>query len=106
MEPGDVDVESMIDWDDKNANEQLEQLKKMKQWFFDNFEGPVHHCPSNGAEGGYQFIHGGPHSAEEKLREEFEGSIPENLIAKLAHKLSLGDDWSSVQSEDNPESLT
>ncbi len=99
MEPEDVDVESMIDWDDKDANEQLKQLKKMKYWFFENFEDPVHNCPHNTAEGGYQFIHGGPHSAEEKLREEFEDTADEKLIEKLAAKLSQGDNWSSIPSE-------
>jgi hypothetical protein len=102
MEPEDLDVESMIDWDDKDANEQLNQLKKMRGWFFENFEDPVHNCPYNGAEGGYQFIHGGPHSAEQKLREEFEGTVPEELIGKLAAKLSQGDDWSSIPSEGDP----
>lgn len=105
MEPEDVDVESLIDWDDKDANEQLNQLQKMKGWFFENFEDPVHSCPRDSAEGGYQFIHGGPHSAEEKLREEFEGKVPEKLIAELAAKLSEGDDWASVPSEEVPESL-
>ena len=95
MEHDDLDLDALVDEDAPDAADQKEKLTRMADWFFTKFEDPVHRCPYNGAEGGYQFIHG-QYSAEEQLREHFEGKMPEALISKLADKLSLGDDWSGT----------
>lgn len=48
------------------------QKEVMKAWFFRNFEDPAESTPHNSAEGGYQYIWGGPYDADEELRSEFE----------------------------------
>lgn len=63
------------------------QIEIMRTWFFSNYQDPVHECPYNGREGGYQYIHGGPYIAEEELSEEFSNIIDDDVIEKLASEL-------------------
>lgn len=64
------------------------QREAMEQWFRQNFEDPAECCPYESAEGGYQFIYGGPYEADEVLREEFEGIVREAVLNELADELS------------------
>jgi hypothetical protein len=63
------------------------QKQVMRAWFFENYEDPVVSCPHDSGEGGYQYIWGGPYDAEEELRSEFEGVVPEDVILELASEL-------------------
>ena len=67
----------------------------MVEWFGANYEDPANRLPYESAEGGYQWIWGGPYNAEEELREQFEGLVPESLIGELVAQIE-GDglyDW-------------
>jgi hypothetical protein len=49
-----------------------EAVKLIKQWFFTNFEDPVHNTPhADGSEGGYQYIWGGPYDTDDVIRNVF-----------------------------------
>ena len=64
------------------------QREVMKVWFYSHFEDPVHSCPYNSGEGGYQFIYGGPYEAGEELQQEFSGILSDDVIEELAEDLT------------------
>ena len=71
------------------------QVEAMREWFFQNFEDPAESTPYETAEGGYQFIWGGPYDPREQLDEEFGGIVPDDVIEELADKLSdIAIEWS------------
>src|ERR1035441_5532877 len=71
------------------------KLQVMKAWFYENYEDPVNCLPYESAEGGYQYIYGGPYEPSEVLQDEFGGFVPDNLIEKLASDLSdISFEWS------------
>jgi len=48
-----------------------EMIEIMVKWFFENFEDPAEETPFESAEGGYQYIWGGPYDANEELQDAF-----------------------------------
>jgi hypothetical protein len=52
----------------------------MVEWFFDNFEDPVHATPW---EGDYVYIWGGPYDANEELEDAFGDKLEEQFGEKL-----------------------
>jgi hypothetical protein len=90
----------------KSADPEL-QKEAMQVWFYSRFEDPVHSCPYNSQEGGYQFIYGGPYEADEELQNEFSGIVPDGVIDELADELQNEcSEWSgdsSVRSDDFTE---
>ena len=71
------------------------QIEVMRHWFENNYEDPVHSCPYITAEGGYQYIWGGPYDAQEELDNEFSGIVPDEIIQELAHDLwDISATWS------------
>lgn len=72
------------------------QQEVLKTWFHRNFEDPAESTPHNSAEGGYQYVWGGPYDADEELRNEFEPlGIPDEVIAEVVEELTKGGlyDW-------------
>jgi len=65
-----------------------QQLETMEAWFRTRYEDPAEHMPYESREGGYLWIWGGPYDAEDELRSEFEGTVPEDVIEELASTLS------------------
>jgi hypothetical protein len=63
------------------------QLEVMEAWFRQNFEDPAQQTPYESAEGGYQYIWGGPYDAKEELTHEFSGVVPDQVIERLAVRL-------------------
>ena len=59
------------DADELDLSEENTQVRTMVLWFLANYEDPVENTPYDSAEGGYQFIHGGPYEAREELRAQF-----------------------------------
>lgn len=65
---------------------QLKRLGRAKQleyvlyWFWRNFEDPVHQTPHDSADGGYQYIWGGPYDAQEQLWDEFGDIVSEERL--------------------------
>jgi len=67
--------------------ERDDQLDAMRQWFYENYEDPVHSCPHDSEEGGYQFVYGGPYEAGEELNGEFGGLVDDDVIEELTDEL-------------------
>jgi hypothetical protein len=80
------------------------QKEVMRAWFYSQYQDPVHCCPYNSAEGGYQFIYGGPYDAQEELEAEFDGVANPEVIAELADELSdEGAEWSGYDDSSGME---
>lgn len=48
-----------------------DQVRLVQEWFFENFEDPVHNTPYETREGGYQYIWGGPYDARDEIGSSF-----------------------------------
>jgi hypothetical protein len=92
-----------------------EKREVMLEWFGANYEDPVHRLPYESAEGGYQWVWGGPYSAEEELRDIFEGFVPRTLIAEVVEEVESDGlfDWAPtprrgdyVADDDDSDSLS
>ncbi len=62
------------------------RIEAMIEWFNDNFEDPAQRTPFNTAEGGYQWIWGGPYDAREELSAQFPDE-DEAIIAAAVKRL-------------------
>jgi len=95
------DAEGMITASELKKMSPEIQTDVMEDWFYEHFQDPVDCCPYDGAEGGYQFLRGGPYIPEEELQNEFEGIVPDEVIDKLANKLwNISAEW---EGQDKPE---
>ena len=73
----------------------------MIEWFHHNYDDPAHHTPYISAEGGYQYIWGGPHDAREELDGMFGGLVPEQLIGEAVEEVETETDvWVPVDKGD------
>ena len=64
-----------------------EQVHVMVDWFHAHFEDPAHRTPYETREGGYQWIWGGPHSANEELQDEFSQVIDFDVIQEAVRQI-------------------
>ena len=79
-----------------------QQRQVMESWFRSRYEDPAQDTPYDSEEGGYVWISGGPFDAQDELRGEFEGIVPDEVIAQLADHLSgESPEWAPVASEDD-----
>ena len=58
-----------------------EQVRLMVDWFYERFEDPANRMPYDSREGGYQWIWGGPHDANEELQNEFSPTRPHRKVS-------------------------
>lgn len=81
-----------------------DQLIAMKEWFLAHYCDPAKRTPYNSREGGYQFIHGGPHDPAEELPDRFSGIVHDNLIEQIVNEMhaEVGDEWAPLH-EDPPD---
>lgn len=78
-----------------------EQVKHLKEWFFTNFEDPANQTPYESAEGGYQYIWGGPYQAQDELYDRFGPTISAEAIdAAIADIESDGWEWAPTDISD------
>jgi len=63
------------------------QVAVMVAWFNGRYEDPAHETPYESAEGGYQYIWGGPYDAKEELFDEFGDLIDEAVIDEAVAKV-------------------
>ncbi|WP_140162513.1 hypothetical protein [Billgrantia desiderata] len=83
----------LSDFEDMSREEQMET---MRAWFLENYEDPVERTPYESREGGYIYIWGGPFNAYDELS-IFGGYVPDDVIEKLAHDLSMEcPEWTSA----------
>jgi hypothetical protein len=78
----------------RRANRKI-QRKVMETWFYHKFERPDM-LPYESAEGGYQWIWGGPYDPRDELEGEFGGTLPEKVIDEFAKELeTISYEWSA-----------
>lgn len=86
-----------------------EKREVMLAWFGQNYEDPAQRTPYESAEGGYQYLYGGPFDAHEELGDEFYDVAPEKLIREVAEGLERESyewthtpEWDDYDDEDPP----
>ena len=85
-----------------------EQLTAMREWFHARFCDPACSTPYNSREGGYQFIHGGPHSPDEELHSRFGGIVSVDVIDGAVADIEAagGDEWAPILHEPDEDDWT
>lgn len=79
-------------------DEKEAQKKEMRDWFFERYDDPIDCCPYESAEGGYQWIWGGPYRAQDILESEFSDVFSGEVIDELVEELNR----KSLQWSGNP----
>ncbi|HEX8583124.1 MAG TPA: hypothetical protein VF680_01780 [Allosphingosinicella sp.] len=70
------------------------RVEAIKEWFYENFEDPVHAMPYNGREGGYLYIHGGPFEAADQIWGAFAGAAEDDEIEEAIDDIDAeGSEW-------------
>src|SRR6202034_3947737 len=82
----DEDMRALTPSQLRRASREIKK-KAMDIWFRQNYSDPVDVCPYESAEGGYQFIWGGPYEPMDELFTEFSGLVPQDLIEEVAQEL-------------------
>jgi hypothetical protein len=80
----------------------------LKEWFLSNFEDPAENTPYESAEGGYQYIWGGPYDARDQIEGNFGDQISQEIIDEVVDNLqSVAWDWAPnsnrIYDEDPPD---
>jgi hypothetical protein len=92
------------DPEDSDARESDESaIEEMIEWFHQNYEDPANRVPYESAEGGYQWIYGGPETPEEALGDNFGSVYRDDLIEQAATKITDDSgiyDWSPIPGPD------
>lgn len=65
------DIDFGLQHEPPDDGERQARIDTLVEWFFERFEDPAHRLPYETAEGGYQWIYGGPYDAREQLEENF-----------------------------------
>jgi hypothetical protein len=79
------------------------KIEKMVEWFYQNFEDPVNRTPYESAEGGYQYIWGGPYDANDEIGSKFGGLVPDEWIEQAVNEVQKDGiyDWAPVHRDDD-----
>lgn len=64
------------------------KVEAMVQWFYENYEDPAVRMPYESAEGGYQWIWGGPYDALEQIGDQFSDVSDEAAIEEAAAEIT------------------
>jgi len=72
------------------------RIDALVEWFFERYEDPAHRLLHLSAEGGYQWIHGGPYDARDILADNFSDELGGILEAAIDQIEAEGTDWSPV----------
>lgn len=86
------------------------KVEVMVQWFHENYEDPAVRTPYESAEGGYQWIWGGPHDAREEISDQFADLVDEDDIEAAVQEIEEDGlvEWAPKESPDDydpPEEL-
>ena len=73
-------------------------IEEMIEWFLENYKIPGEGVPFDGREGGYQYVAGGPHSADDVLTARFDHMPIEDIDAAVEQIESESVEW--VRRED------
>lgn len=106
LDPGEVLLTSISPTGDPDHGEisllkEPIAVRRMLTWFLSIYEDPVENCPHDSAEGGYQYIYGGPYVAEDELWEQFPEADVEDIeqAVELLYKLGTTE-WSKIPTEE------
>ena len=79
-------------------------IDTLVEWFFERFEDPAHRLPYETAEGGFQWIYGGPYDAREQLEENFPDEA-EHIIDAAVDRIESDGlmDWAPVAKPEDYE---
>ncbi|MDR6755405.1 hypothetical protein J2Y48_000690 [Mycoplana sp. BE70] len=80
--------------------------REMREWFHANYEDPANSLPYSSADGGYQWVNGGPYSPLEALQEEFDSAFSFESIEAIAQTIVDEDgtyEWSPRQTTESAE---
>jgi hypothetical protein len=80
-----------------------EKIKLMVEWFYQNFEDPTNRTPYETAEGGFQYIWGGPYDANNEIGSMFGGLVPDKWIEEAVDEVQRDGiyDWAPVRRDDD-----
>ncbi|MFA7944051.1 hypothetical protein ACEK06_16490 [Pseudomonas brenneri] len=81
------------------------QIEAMRTWFYARYQDPAQDTPYNGREGGYLFIHGGPHDPNDVIQERFDAIVEFDIMEELIDELHQGDggyEWAPVDHDVEP----
>jgi hypothetical protein len=84
---------------DLKALQPDDQKRIIKYWFLEHYENPAENTPYETAEGGYIYIWGGPHDADQVLQEEFSEGFSEEFLSEIADELEEEcgtNEWASI----------
>ncbi|MEX5576773.1 hypothetical protein [Pseudophaeobacter sp. A-200-2] len=102
-----VGIEHEPDFDDDDFDEddfdREAAAEDMREWFYANYEDPANSLPYVSAEGGYQWIYGGPDTPQDALGSSFSGDYPEEFIEEVAADIVDESglwDWSPIPGPD------
>jgi hypothetical protein len=91
------DMGPMTPSPDIRLSSQSEQVERMVEWFYANFEDPADNMPWD--EGEYVYIWGGPYYASEELDAVFHGQVPTEVIDLAVREIEReGFDWAPSES--------
>jgi hypothetical protein len=80
--------------DDFSGLSQDDAVEQITDWFLANFEDPANSTPYETAEGGYQYIWGGPYDARDVIENVFADTASEEMIAAAVEFLErTGHEW-------------
>ncbi len=79
------------------------RIEVMLQWFHDKYEDPAVRTPYESAEGGYQWIWGGPYDAHEQIGDEFSDIADEDEIEAAVDEVEKDGlvDWAPKPNSDD-----
>ncbi len=69
--------------------------KELVEWFNENYKDPADGVPFESAEGGYQFVNGGPYDAEDEIRGWWANTpgISEDVIEESIDQIDVNTEW-------------
>jgi hypothetical protein len=79
------------------------KIEAMVQWFHENYEDPAVRTPYESAEGGYQWIWGGPYDAREEIGDQFSDIADDDEIEAAVQEVEKDGpvDWAPKESPDD-----
>ena len=96
------DIDFGLQHEPADDDERQARIDTLVEWFFERFEDPAHRLPYETAEGGYQWIYGGPYDAREQLEKNFPNEV-EHIIDAAVDKIESDGltEWVSVFSPED-----
>lgn len=78
-------------------------IQHLVNWFHHFYTDPANETPYESSEGGYIYIYGGPYSAEDEIRENFEGLVPEDAILRAVAEIERDGIFDWAPSSNHPD---